>query len=127
MASATASAPSLSRSHLCRYSSEIRTGCANKRPSGSLRGVPRNWYPYRDLIIPVNESNGDFRQSRETAVDPVENEMKSRLRFLLRVHILPERDDLGVNATQFTVGVPEFGRCPRRFRLDATLLLSLEL
>src|SRR6516164_8996031 len=49
MAPTTAGAPSLSRSPLCRYSSEIRTGCANERPSGSLRGVPGNWYPYRDL------------------------------------------------------------------------------
>src|SRR5215469_3564719 len=42
MASASARAPSVSRSPLRRYSSEIRTGCANKRPSGSLRGVPGN-------------------------------------------------------------------------------------
>src|SRR5437879_7615066 len=33
---------------LCRQSSEIRTGCANKRPSGSIRGAPRNGCPYRD-------------------------------------------------------------------------------
>ena len=32
--------------------SEIRTGCANERPSGSARGVPRKRYPYRDLRIP---------------------------------------------------------------------------
>jgi hypothetical protein len=31
-----------------RYSSEIRTGCANQRPSGSVRGAPGNWCPYRD-------------------------------------------------------------------------------
>jgi signal transduction histidine kinase len=31
-----------------RYSSEIRTGCANERPSGSVRGAPGNWCPYRD-------------------------------------------------------------------------------
>jgi hypothetical protein len=30
------------------YSSEIRTGCANKRSSGSVRGAPGNWCPYRD-------------------------------------------------------------------------------
>ena len=34
------SAPSLSRCPLRRYSSEIRTGCANERPSGSVRVVP---------------------------------------------------------------------------------------
>src|SRR5260370_17295471 len=33
---------------LGRYSSEIRTGCANERPSGSVRGAPGNWCPYRD-------------------------------------------------------------------------------
>src|SRR5215469_16846060 len=46
---ATMCAPSLSCRSLCRYSSEIRTGCANERPSGSVRGVSREWYPYRDL------------------------------------------------------------------------------
>src|SRR5215471_21036870 len=30
------------------YSSEIRTGCAHERPSGSVRGAPGNWCPYRD-------------------------------------------------------------------------------
>src|ERR1700756_6021453 len=52
LASATASAPSLPRSSLRRQSSAIRTGCANERPSGSVRGVSREWYPYRDLIYP---------------------------------------------------------------------------
>ena len=33
---------------LGRYRSEIRTGCANERPSGSVRGAPGNWCPYRD-------------------------------------------------------------------------------
>jgi hypothetical protein len=31
-----------------RYSSEIRTGCANQRPSGSVRGAASNGCPYRD-------------------------------------------------------------------------------
>jgi len=31
-----------------RYSSEIRTGCANERPSGSVRGAISNDRPYRD-------------------------------------------------------------------------------
>jgi hypothetical protein len=31
-----------------RYSSEIRTGCANQRPSGSVRGALGNECPYRD-------------------------------------------------------------------------------
>src|SRR5215467_1623559 len=57
LASATACAPSLSRGSLCRQSSEIRTGCANERPSGSVRGVSREWYPYRDLHHRVNERN----------------------------------------------------------------------
>src|SRR5262245_17306064 len=50
LASATARAPSLPRGSLCRQSSAIRTGCAKKRPSGSVRGVSREWYPYRDLF-----------------------------------------------------------------------------
>jgi len=33
---------------LGRYSSEIRTGCAKERPSGSVRGAPGDWCPYRD-------------------------------------------------------------------------------
>jgi hypothetical protein len=36
---------------LGRYSSEIRTGCAKERPSGSVRGAARNGCPYRDLIV----------------------------------------------------------------------------
>ena len=35
---------------LGRYSSAIRTGCANERPSGSVRGAASNGCPYRDLI-----------------------------------------------------------------------------
>jgi hypothetical protein len=49
MAPSTARPPSLSRDSLRRQSSAIRTGCANERPSGSARGVPRERYPYRDL------------------------------------------------------------------------------
>jgi hypothetical protein len=43
MASATESAPPLSRRSLRRQSSEIRTGCANERPSGSVRGATSRW------------------------------------------------------------------------------------
>ena len=39
LASPTGCAPSFPRCSLCRYSSEIRTGCANERPSGSVRGL----------------------------------------------------------------------------------------
>src|SRR5271169_148105 len=53
MVSSTASAPSLPGDSLCRQSSAIRTGCANKRPSGSEEGVASNRDPYSDLIIPV--------------------------------------------------------------------------
>jgi hypothetical protein len=38
------------RCTLGRYLSEIRTGCANERPSGSVRGAISNARPYRDLI-----------------------------------------------------------------------------
>src|SRR5499425_1322959 len=48
LASSTEHASSLSGCTLCCHSSEIRTGCANKRSSGSVRGVSREWYPYRD-------------------------------------------------------------------------------
>src|SRR5205807_8272742 len=41
MAPSTTSAPSLPRDSLYRQSSAIRTGCANERPSGSVRGVSR--------------------------------------------------------------------------------------
>src|SRR5580704_18883076 len=39
MASSAACAPSLSGCSLRCHSSEIRTGCANQRPSGSVRGL----------------------------------------------------------------------------------------
>ena len=50
LASSTASAPSLSCYALRRHSPEIRTGCANERSSGSVRGAVSNDRPYRDLI-----------------------------------------------------------------------------
>ena len=40
---------------LGRYLSARRTGCANERPSGSVRGAPGNWWPYRDQQL----TNGD--------------------------------------------------------------------
>src|SRR5438128_4346338 len=43
---------------LRRQSSEIRTGCANERPSGSGRGVPGNWYPYRDPVTAPSMRSG---------------------------------------------------------------------
>jgi hypothetical protein len=36
-----------------RYSSEKRTGCANQRPSGSVRGAASNGCPYRDPTLPI--------------------------------------------------------------------------
>src|ERR1700680_4542798 len=53
MAFSTARAPPLSCCTLCRHSSEIRTGCANQRPSGSVRGAARNGCPYRDRQLTV--------------------------------------------------------------------------
>src|SRR6516162_5336505 len=58
LASRTARAPSISRATLRRQSSKIRAVCANERMYGSVRGVPGNWYPYRDrrqLILPIHE------------------------------------------------------------------------
>jgi len=54
---------------LGRYSSEIRTGCANERSSGSVRGAPGNWCPYRDQHLSIEGVRSDgFLQfeSRET-------------------------------------------------------------
>ena len=49
LASPTGCAPSFPRCSLCRHSSEIRTGCANQRPSGSVRGGTRQTgIPTRD-------------------------------------------------------------------------------
>src|ERR1700751_1739691 len=61
LASATASAPSLPRRSLRRQASPIRTGCANERPSGSVRGVSREWYPYRDLIFRTFSNGSDVK------------------------------------------------------------------
>src|SRR5262249_49150860 len=63
LASATASAPSLPGSSLCRHASAIRTGCANKRSSGSVRGVLGDWHPYRD---PTTGSMSDSSVNTET-------------------------------------------------------------
>src|ERR1019366_4022279 len=51
---------------LGRYLSEIRTGCANKRPSGSVRGASGNWCPYRDLIDRVVSAKACLRQVSAT-------------------------------------------------------------
>jgi hypothetical protein len=40
---------------LGRHSSEIRTGCANKRPSGSVRGAISNGCPNRDRQLDVEQ------------------------------------------------------------------------
>ena len=59
---------------LGRYSSEIRTGCANERPSGSVRGAPGNWCPYRDLRTPArqfdNDLSGTLRLTNFVPPDP---------------------------------------------------------
>jgi len=52
VASSTESAPSLSGRSLRRSSSEIGTGCANERPSGSEEGVASNRDPYSDHQLP---------------------------------------------------------------------------
>ena len=40
---------------LGRYSSERRTGCANERPSGSVRVAPGNRCPYRDQQLGLKD------------------------------------------------------------------------
>ena len=46
LASSPKHASSFSGCTLCRHSSEIRTGCANERSSGSEEGVVSNHDPY---------------------------------------------------------------------------------
>src|SRR5713226_10653421 len=46
---------------LGRYSSEIRTGCANERPSGSVRGAISNGCPYRDPTTGTQFSVSEIR------------------------------------------------------------------
>ena len=80
VASSTGRAPSLPRSPLRRYSSKIRTGCANKRPSGSARGAISNDRPYRDLKFRLLSVH--FRRERfETG-----RKMSAISRFLLLPH-----------------------------------------
>jgi hypothetical protein len=50
---------------LGRYSSEIRTGCANQRPSGSVRGALSNECPYRDLKTSLCGSKREIAGSRQ--------------------------------------------------------------
>jgi len=50
VASQTKGAPSLPGGTLRRHTSEIRTGCANKRPSGSVRGVPGPYSIHRTML-----------------------------------------------------------------------------
>src|ERR1700733_4410691 len=59
MVSSTARAPSISCRSLCRQSSEIRTGCANQRPSGSVRGEAstRLTVPRSPSKLPVRKPN----------------------------------------------------------------------
>ena len=53
-----------------RYSSKIRTGCANQRPSGSVRGAASDGCPYRDLTTP--ESARHWADGRQTGSDCVD-------------------------------------------------------
>jgi hypothetical protein len=61
---------------LGRYSSEITTGCANERPSGSVRGALGNWCPYRDqqqfLIwaVRIFGNTADFMKTFEVGHPP---------------------------------------------------------
>ena len=49
---------------LGRYSSEIRTVCANERPSGSVRGAISNGCPYGDLSRRLPGFGGGFSSSQ---------------------------------------------------------------
>jgi hypothetical protein len=73
LASSTEHASSLSGCTLCRYSSEIRTGCANERSSGSEEGVVSNHDPYSDHgdseEIQRDLKAAEMERSREDAQD----------------------------------------------------------
>src|SRR5438045_2782898 len=49
-----------------RHSSEIRTGCANQRPSGSEEGVVSNHGPYSDANCadPMSWGNGESGETK---------------------------------------------------------------
>ncbi len=62
--------------HYCRYSSSIRAVCANERSYGSVRGVPGDWYPYRDQLVGENASqdliaNSDSGRNGKPQISPL--------------------------------------------------------
>jgi hypothetical protein len=56
---------------LARYSSSIRTGCANERPSGSVRGAPGNRCPYRDRQVSSASSCRDSYNVGRVPANPL--------------------------------------------------------
>jgi hypothetical protein len=60
--------------HLCRQSSAIRTGCANERPSGSVRGAISNGCPYRDPTTGFLALDAAFRQLSSSAFLQINSE-----------------------------------------------------
>src|SRR6266581_8847659 len=112
MAPATASAPSLPCRSLCRQSSAIRTGCANERPSGSARGVPRERYPYRDLVLKVIPQRPLAHPRTQTSARMRAVKRRTVLQALPAATLLPaslwaasQQDNS--NPTQATTGVYE--------------------
>jgi hypothetical protein len=49
---------------LRRHSSKIRTGCANQRSSGSVRGAASNGCPYRDPSLLMKRLSGKGEVAR---------------------------------------------------------------
>src|SRR5260370_39811890 len=76
---------------LGRYSSEIRTGCANERPSGSVRGAPGNWCPYRDRLL----SNRAAPVSRDEAHQRFAKNSSARRTIVSRNSGVTDTDELG--------------------------------
>jgi hypothetical protein len=87
---------------LARYSSTIRTGCANERPSGSVRGAPGNRCPYRDL------ADRGFERYGLIATTELLQLRVLRLGLLqdrdIRVGILPECEEIFVSGERPDAG-----------------------
>ncbi len=66
---------------LGRHPSEIRTGCANKRPSGSVRGATSNGCPYRDRQLPA--AKGILVTTSLGSSEPSSTDAEIRLNFLI--------------------------------------------
>ena len=115
----------LTRSTLRRHPSEIRTGCANQRPPGSVRGVPRQAVSLtRSPIIHRIQSDRDAQTRSLAGVLPLDDrflppraEYVSSLRspLLNAPRDLPQRELLSdVNLQRFASDASPAESSPRQ-------------